>query len=98
MNEASVESTAAAPVVEKAVPVVEKININTGTVDEIAKLKRVGRKYAQRIIEYREKNGLFQTSEDIMKVRGIGKKTYENNKNRISVEAQVQSEKNSAGE
>ena len=64
----------------------EKININTATVEELVKLERVGPKYAARIIEYRETNGPFKTTEDIMKVKGIGPKTFEVNKDRITVE------------
>jgi len=63
-----------------------KININTATVEELVKLKRVGPKYAEKIVEYREANGLFQSPEEIMKVKGIGQKTYEVNMDAITVE------------
>ena len=62
-----------------------KININTATVTELAKLKRVGKKFAERIVQYREINGPFAKAEDIMKVKGIGPKTYEANKDIITV-------------
>jgi competence protein ComEA len=65
---------------------VEKININTAPQDKLIKLKRIGLVIAGRIIEYREKHGPFQKPEDIMKVRGIGQKTWEDNKNVITVE------------
>ena len=52
------------------------ININTAGVDDLVKLPRVGEKIAQRIIEYREKNGKFKKIEDLMKVKGIGEKTF----------------------
>ena len=61
-----------------------KININKATVDELATLKRIGPSYAQRIVDYRNENGPFQKPEDIMKVRGIGMKTYEANKDTIT--------------
>ncbi|MGD8523697.1 MAG: helix-hairpin-helix domain-containing protein [Desulfobacterales bacterium] len=63
-----------------------KININTASADELEKLKQVGPNYAVRIIEYREKNGPFEKPEDIMKVKGIGPKTFELNKEQIAVE------------
>lgn len=63
-----------------------KVNINKATVAELVKLKRVGPKYAARILEYREKNGPFKLPEDIVKVSGIGPKTWELNKNKITVE------------
>ncbi len=64
----------------------EKININTATVEQIVQLQRVGPSYAAKIIEYRKANGPFEKPEDIMKVSGIGPKTFEMNKDRISVE------------
>ena len=54
-----------------------KVNINTATVEELKTLKGVGEKKAEAIIEYRKKNGSFKTKEDLMKVRGIGKKLFE---------------------
>ena len=65
----------------------EKVNINTASVDQLVQLDRVGAKYAQRIVEYREKFGPFKKPEDIMKVKGIGEKTWEANKDRIVVSA-----------
>ncbi len=61
-----------------------KININKATLDELCALKRIGPSYAQRIVDYREQNGPFEKPADIMKVRGIGPKTYEANKSIIT--------------
>jgi competence protein ComEA len=63
-----------------------KININTASADELVQLKGVGAKKAAAIIEYRETNGPFKLPEDLLKVPGIGPKTFETNKNRIVVE------------
>jgi len=63
-----------------------KININKATVGELCTLKRIGPSYAQRIVDYREKNGPFEKPEDIMKVTGIGLKTFEANKEIIVCE------------
>ena len=60
-----------------------KVKINTATVEELKTLKGVGEKKAEAIIEYRKKNGSFQTKEDLMKVRGIGKKLFESFQERI---------------
>ena len=63
----------------------EKVNINTASLEQLMSLDRVGAKYAQRIIDYRETIGPFEKPEDIMKVKGVGKKTWEANKERIAV-------------
>ena len=64
----------------------EKINLNTATLEELMTLERIGPKYAQRIIDYRETNGPFEKIEDIMKVKGVGPKTFDANKDLITVE------------
>ena len=64
----------------------EKININQASVQEIAKLKGIGVSYAERIVQYRNDHGPFKAPEDIVKVRGIGPKALEANKDRITVE------------
>ena len=62
------------------------VNINTASLEELTTLKGIGEKYAQKIIEYRENNEPFSKPEDILNVKGIGLKTYETNKERITVE------------
>ena len=62
-----------------------KININKALVDELVQLQKIGQKYAERIVQYREENGPFKNPEDIMKVPGIGLKIWEMNKDKITV-------------
>ena len=64
----------------------EKININKASVEEISKLEKIGPKYAERIVQYRKEHGPFAKPEDILKVKGIGPKTFELNKEKISVD------------
>jgi comEA protein len=62
-----------------------KVNINTAAVSDLESLPRIGPKVAQRIVDYRTKNGNFKRIEEIMKVQGIGEKVYEQIKDRITV-------------
>lgn len=66
-------------------PEAKKININTASQAELQKLPRIGEVVAQRIIDFREKNGKFKKIEELMKVRGIGEKTFDNLKDLITV-------------
>ena len=63
----------------------DKININQADAKTLTTLKGIGKDRAVKIIEYRETNGPFQKIEDLMKVKGIGKKIFEQNKNILSV-------------
>ncbi len=65
---------------------VKTININKASVEELIELKRIGPKYAESIIRFREEHGPFKVVEDITKIKGIGSKTLEANKGRIVVE------------
>ena len=61
------------------------VNINTGTLAELDTLPGIGPAYAQAIINYRSTNGPFVRIEDIQKVKGIGPKTFEKLKSRITI-------------
>ncbi|MBK7451727.1 MAG: helix-hairpin-helix domain-containing protein [Anaerolineales bacterium] len=60
------------------------VNINTASAEELDNLPGIGPTIAQRIVEYREANGSFQTIDDLMNVSGIGPSTFENIKELIS--------------
>jgi competence protein ComEA len=62
---------------------VERININKASAQELAKLQKVGPKYAVRIVEHRQKYGPFKLTEDLMEVPGIGPGTYNKIKDQI---------------
>jgi len=80
--ETAVEKTAA---VAKDNAASKLININTADSDKLMKLPRIGPKMAQRIIDFRKENGKFKRIEDIMKVKGIGEKTFKGFEDKITI-------------
>ncbi|MCR4693133.1 MAG: helix-hairpin-helix domain-containing protein [Firmicutes bacterium] len=73
-------------VIEEADTDGEKVNINTASKRILMTLDGIGEKMSERIIEYREKNGRFETIEDIMRISGIGYDTFLKLKDYITVE------------
>jgi competence protein ComEA len=65
----------------------EPVNVNTASAEEIAaNLKGIGLSKAQLIVEYREANGSFLHVDELVKVKGIGVKTIDNNRGMILLE------------
>jgi len=62
-----------------------KINLNTATLAELDSLPGIGATYAQRIIDYRNEKGGFKSIDEVKNVKGIGEKTYEKFKDKISI-------------
>ena len=79
-----VRAQAPAASVEKAATV---INLNTASAADLENLPGVGAKMAERIVEYRQKNGPFKKIEDLMNVKGIGEKNFLKLKARLTVGA-----------
>lgn len=65
------------------------VNINTADAAQLALLPRVGEKAAARIIEYRTEHGPFKKTSELMQVKGIGAKTFENLSAYITVEGRT---------
>lgn len=81
------EAEQAAEIVTEAVQQIETVNINTASAEDMAKvIKGVGEKKAQAIVAFRTENGLFAHPSEIIAVKGIGEKTYEKNKEKITIE------------
>ncbi len=62
-----------------------QVDLNTGTAKELQQLPGIGKGLAKRIIDYRTANGPFKTVEDLIKVKGIGKKTFAKMQDRLTV-------------
>lgn len=66
-----------------------KVNINTASQAELESLPQIGPKIAEQIILYRTQNGNFKKIEEIMKVKGIGEKLFNQLKDLITVGAEA---------
>jgi comEA protein len=62
-----------------------KININSASIEDLDTLPGIGEVTAQKIIDYRTKNGKFKTVEEIKEVNGIGEAKFNAIKNLISI-------------
>ena len=62
------------------------ININRATEGELTLLHGIGSSKAQAIILYREVFGSFKSVDELTKVKGIGTKTVEKNRRRLTVQ------------
>jgi len=78
-NEASVYSSS-------SVSTSAEININTANATMLQTLSGIGPVLSERIIEYRNQNGLFGVIDDIKDVSGIGEKKFEGIKDLICVQ------------
>lgn len=67
-------ASAAAPAAEDAAG---KVNINTASLEQLRLLPRIGPVVAERIVEFRDQNGGFKSTEELLLVSGIGERTFE---------------------
>ena len=64
-----------------------KIDLNRADVEELDKLPGIGPATAKRIVDYRDENGPFKKTEDLMNVRGIGEKKFLALKDQVALSA-----------
>ena len=50
------------------------LDLNLADQEDLMAVPGIGQHLADRIVDYRNKNGLFQSVQDLSKVKGIGKK------------------------
>ena len=63
------------------------VDVNSADATTLAReLDGVGLSKAQAIVEYRKANGPFKRAEDLAKVKGLGLKTVERNKDNLRFE------------
>ncbi len=62
------------------------VNINEADLDDLVRLSGIGKKKAEKILEYRSIHGFFKRKEDIKKVWGIDDKLYKKIEKHICVE------------
>lgn len=65
-----------------------RVNINSASADELAKLPGIGPAKARAIVEHRAGES-FRKPEDLRKVKGIGDKLFESLKDQITVDGAV---------
>ena len=64
----------------------EKVNINKATVSQLCSLPGIGESTAKKIVDYRDKNGPFESIYDITNINGIKDAKYEQIKDYITVD------------
>jgi competence protein ComEA len=65
------------------------VNVNSADAKTLAReLQGVGMAKAEAIVSYREKNGPFKGADDLVKVKGLGKKLIDQNKANLKFEAE----------
>ena len=65
--------------------IMNPININTALAQELTLLPGIGENTANKIVSYRQENGLFKSINDLSNVPGIGSETIREISNYITV-------------
>jgi competence protein ComEA len=53
------------------------LDVNAASVEQLVGIPGIGKSLAQRIVDFRQKNGPFKSVDDLLKVQGIGEKSLE---------------------
>ena len=71
--------------IENSTNTSSKVSINNASQEELMTLPGIGESKAKDIIEYRNTNGLFNSIEDLLKVKGIGESIFDKIKENITL-------------
>ncbi len=63
----------------------DAVDINTADKETLMTLSGIGESYAERIINYREQNGGFNSVQELTHIRGIGQTLVEKNRALLTV-------------
>ncbi|MDB4470696.1 helix-hairpin-helix domain-containing protein [Deltaproteobacteria bacterium] len=55
----------------------QRVDVNTATIEQLVEVKGIGEVLAQRIIEYRQEHNKFNSLEELNNVKGVGSKKLE---------------------
>ena len=61
------------------------VNVNKATVEELIKVRGIGPVIAKRIIEHRDKNGMFKSIDDLTQVHGLSGNKLQRIKDQVTV-------------
>ena len=73
------------PAPENGVDDIEPVNINTASVHHLQRISGIGETKAMAIVEYREAHGGFKSVDELVNVSGIGEKTLETMRDKLTV-------------
>ncbi len=64
------------PTIAKKHPPAQPLDINSATAEQLQQVPGIGPKMAEAIVHMRETSGPFRRVDDLLAIRGIGKKKY----------------------
>jgi competence protein ComEA len=59
------------------VPAAGQIDINNANAEQLTVIPGIGKVMAERIVQFRDQNGSFKRIEDLLKIKGIGEKSFQ---------------------
>ena len=73
-SQSGAESRTTSPLSDNAIPrsATAKVDLNSATIEQLQRLPGIGPVLAERIVTYRNNNGLYDYIEQLLEVKGIG--------------------------